>query len=52
VSTKDGLRSLRGVDVAEVGGKPCKQRLDFDSLPIPIDKGRHRETVPLMWNST
>ncbi len=41
------------MDVAKVGGKPCKQRLDFDSLPIPIDKGRHRETVAkVMWPGT
>jgi site-specific DNA recombinase len=46
VSSKDGLRSLRGLNVAEVGGQHGQQRRDVGTAAVPVDQGVHREGVP------
>ena len=45
VSSKDGLRSLRGAGVAHVGGQERQVRLHVDPGPIPAEQGGAGEGV-------
>jgi flavin-binding protein dodecin len=46
VSSKDGLRSLRGVDVAQVRGEQRHAHGDVFAVPIPAEQGVDRKRVP------
>ena len=45
VSSKDGLRSLRGLGVPEEGGQQRQVRLHVEALPIPAEQDVHRQGV-------
>ncbi len=45
VSSKDGLRSLRGVDVAEVGGQHRHAGRHVGAVAIPAQQGGHSKAV-------
>jgi site-specific DNA recombinase len=46
VSSKDGLRSLRGMNMAEIGRQQRQEGLDVEAVSIPAEQGAHREAVP------